>query len=173
MINAAKYAMEERIPFLGICFGAQLFFISFCRNYLGLHNAHSTEINPDTPYPVIDLLETQKDVTEKGGTMRLGAIKTYLKKNTRLYEAYQEEIIEERYRHRYHIQSQYINEEAREKGLIISSTDETGKIVNSIELDRPDHFMVGTQFHPEFKSAPFQPSPVYSAFMQAVIKDKK
>ncbi len=172
MISAAEYAMENKIPFLGICFGAQLFWIAFCRKYLGLEAANSTEINKDTPYPVVDLLESQKHVTEKGGTMRLGGLDVYLRENTKLFEAYGEKIIRERFRHRYHINSNYINEEAREKGMIVSSTDETGKIINSIELNRPDHWMVGTQFHPEFKSAPFKPSPVYSAFIKEAIKYK-
>ncbi|MEJ2249135.1 MAG: CTP synthase [Candidatus Lokiarchaeota archaeon] len=173
MIETAIYAMEEKIPFLGICFGAQLFFIAFCRKYLGLKEAHSTEINPNTPYPVINLLESQKDVKEKGGTMRLGAIDIYVKEGTRLFEAYQKDIIKERFRHRYHIQSKFINEKALEKGLRVSSTDETGKIINSIELDRETHFMVGTQFHPEFKSRPYSPSPIYLSFIKEAIKNKE
>ncbi|GAH33817.1 unnamed protein product, partial [marine sediment metagenome] len=88
MIKSAEYAMENKIPFLGICFGAQLFFAAFCRKYLGLKDANSSEINPDTPYPVVDLLQSQKDVTEKGGTMRLGAQKIIVSENTKLYEAY-------------------------------------------------------------------------------------
>jgi CTP synthase len=172
MISAAEYAMENKIPFLGICFGAQLFWIAFCRKYLGLREANSTEINKDTPHPVVDLLESQKHVTDMGGTMRLGGLDIYLRENTKLFNAYGEKVIRERFRHRYHINSDYINEESRGKGIIVSSTDETGKIINSIELNRPDHWMVGTQFHPEFKSAPFKPSPVYSAFIKEAIKYK-
>jgi len=172
MIKSAEYAMENKIPFLGICFGAQLFFIAFCRKYLGLEDANSTEIDPETPYPVIDLLESQRTVSEKGGTMRLGGLKIIVEEGTRLDKAYQEKEIIERFRHRYHIQEKYITEEAKKIGLIISSTDETRKIINSIELDRDDHWMVGVQFHPEFKSRPYAPSALYSAFIKDCIKFK-
>jgi len=172
MINSAEYAMEKKVPFLGICFGAQLFFIAFCRKYLGLKGANSTEINKDTPHPVIDLLESQKDVKEKGGTMRLGALKILLNENTRLFDAYQQKEILERFRHRYHIQEKYISDAAKEKGMNVSGRDESGKIINSIELNREDHFMVGTQFHPEFKSRPWKSSPIYLAFMNACIEFK-
>ncbi|MFX1315721.1 MAG: CTP synthase [Promethearchaeota archaeon] len=172
MIKSAEYAMENKIPFLGICFGAQLFFIAFCRKYLGLKGANSTEINPKTPYPVVDLLESQREITEKGGSMRLGAQTIIIFKGTKLYDAYKQNEILERFRHRYHIQGRFINEEAKSKGLIISSQDETGKIINSIELDREDHWMVGTQFHPEFKSRPYKPSPLYFDFVKACIAYK-
>jgi CTP synthase len=171
MIKCAEYALENKIPFLGICFGAQLFFIAFCRKYLGLNGANSTEIDPNTPFPVVDLLESQKNVTEMGGTMRLGGLKIKIEKNTRLYEAYQKNEIIERFRHRYHINPKFI-EEAEKKGIIVSSRDETGLIINSIELNRDDHFMVGTQFHPEFKSRPYRPSPIYYDFIKACIKNK-
>jgi CTP synthase len=173
MINSAEYAMENKVPFLGICFGAQLFFVAFCRKYLGLKGANSTEIDPKTPYPVIDLLESQKGITEKGGTMRLGAQKIVLEKNTKLFDAYQKDIILERFRHRFHIQERFISEEAKEKNLIVSSRDETGTIINSIELDRKDHWMVGVQFHPEFKSRPYKPSPLYFGFIRECIRYKK
>jgi CTP synthase len=173
MIKSAEYAMEEKVPFLGICFGAQLFFVAFCRKYLGLVEANSTEIIPNTPYPVIDLLESQKDVNEKGGSMRLGAQKIIIKENTKLFNAYQEKVILERFRHRWHIQERFITEEARNKGLVISSRDESGEIINSIELNREDHWMVGVQFHPEFKSRPYKPSPMYYDFIKECIKYKK
>ncbi len=172
MIKSAEYAMENKIPFLGICFGAQLFFIAFCRKYLGLEGANSTEIDPDTPYPVVDLLESQKTVSEKGGTMRLGGLKIIVKEGTRLDKAYHMEEIIERFRHRYHIQEKYITEEAKRNGLIVSSTDETRNIINSIELDRDDHWMVGVQFHPEFKSRPYAPSALYGDFIKNCIKFK-
>jgi CTP synthase len=170
MIKTAEIAMEKKIPFLGICFGAQLFYVAFCRKYLGLEGANSTEIDPDTPYPVVDLLESQKGVKEKGGTMRLGGLKIVLEEGTRLYKAYEKKEIIERFRHRFHIKGEFLTEEAKNKGLIVSSRDPTGRIINSIELDRPDHFMVGTQFHPEFKSKPYDPSAVYEAFIKGVIK---
>jgi CTP synthase len=172
MIQSAEYAMENKIPYLGICFGAQLFYIAFCRKYLGLEGANSIEIDPDTKYPVIDLLESQKTVTEKGGTMRLGGLKIYLEENTRLFKAYQQKEIIERFRHRFHIQERFITEEAKEMGMRVSSRDITGKIINSIELERGDHWMLGTQFHPEFKSRPYKPSPIYFEFIKECIKYK-
>ncbi|MHA2180288.1 MAG: CTP synthase [Promethearchaeota archaeon] len=173
MIKSAEYAMENKIPFLGICFGAQLFFVAFCRKYLGLKNANSTELDPNTPYPVIDILEDQKKVTEKGGTMRLGAQKIIIEKDTHLYDAYKQREIHERYRHRFHIQERFITAEAEEKGLRVSSRNETGEIINSIELKRTDHWMVGVQFHPEFKSRPYSPSPCYLAFIKECESYKK
>ncbi|MHA1913612.1 MAG: CTP synthase [Promethearchaeota archaeon] len=172
MIRSAEIVMENKIPFLGICFGAQLFFVAFCRKYLGLKGANSTEIDPNTPYPVIDILESQKTVTEKGGSMRLGAQKILIKEGSKLYNAYKKKEILERFRHRFHIQEKFITDEARKKGLIISSRDETGQIINSLELERKDHWMMGTQFHPEFKSRPYKPSPVYFEFIRECIKHK-
>ncbi len=104
--------------------------------------------------------------------MRLGGHKIKLEKGTKLYEAYQKEEIIERFRHRYHIQERFITQEAKENGLVVSSRDETGEIINSIELNREDHWMVGVQFHPEFKSKPYAPSPCYTAFIKASIKHK-
>ena len=164
--------MEHKIPFLGICFGAQLFFAAFCRKYLGLKNANSTEIDKNTPYPVVDLLESQYQVNNKGGTMRLGAQNIIIEEGTKLYEAYNQESILERFRHRYHIQERFITEEAKNKGFVVSSRDQSGKIINSIELNRKDHWMVGTQFHPEFKSRPYKPSPLYYNFIKECIKFK-
>lgn len=169
MIKSAEYAMENKIPFLGICFGAQLFFIAFCRKYLGLNGANSTEIDSKTLYPVVDLLESQKEISEKGGTMRLGAQRIIVEKDTKLYDAYKQKEIFERFRHRYHIQERFITEEAKNKGLLVSSRDKSGKIINSIELNRKDHWMVGTQFHPEFKSRPYKPAPLYFEFIKACI----
>jgi CTP synthase len=175
MIQAAEVAMEEQIPFLGICFGAQLFFVAFCRKYLGLKGANSTEIDPKTAYPVVDLLEDQKIINEMGGTMRLGAQKIIIINDTKIFEAYKKKEIKERFRHRFHIQERFITDEALQKGLVISSRDETGKIINSIELNRKEHWMVGVQFHPEFKSHPWQngASPIYLAFVKAAIKYKE
>ncbi|MFX1498084.1 MAG: CTP synthase [Promethearchaeota archaeon] len=173
MIHSAEFAMEKKIPFLGICFGAQLFYVAFCRKYLGLKDANSTEINPNTPYPVVDLLESQKQISEKGGTMRLGAQKIIVEPNTRLFNAYKQKEIFERFRHRYHIIERFITEEAKQRGMIVSSRDKTGKIINSIELNRKDHWIVGTQFHPEFKSRPYKPSPIYTDFIKACVSFNK
>jgi CTP synthase len=105
--------------------------------------------------------------------MRLGGLKIIVEEGTRVFEAYQAREIVERFRHRYHIQERFINEKAKKLGMIVSSRDETGKIINSIELKRDDHFMVGTQFHPEFKSKPYRPSPIYLSFIKSAINFKK
>ncbi|MHA1340880.1 MAG: CTP synthase [Promethearchaeota archaeon] len=171
MIRCAEYAIENKVPYLGICFGAQLMYIAFCRKCLGLKEANSREICEDTPHPVVDFLEGQKKLLGTGGSMRLGAHEVYIEPNTKLFEAYKKKIIKERFRHRFHIIDKYLKEYDKEKQLIISARDKTGKIVNAIEL-KGDHFMVGTQFHAEFKSRPFEPSPLYIAFIKAVIKNK-
>ncbi|MEM3892890.1 MAG: CTP synthase [Thermofilum sp.] len=171
MIEAARYALESGKPFLGICFGAQLLFIAFMRYVVGLEEAHTTEVDPETPHPVVDLLPEQKAVALKGGTMRLGAHPVLLKPRTRLREAYGAELIYERFRHRYHINPSYI-QLAESKGLVVSSTDPTGRIVNSIEL-KNSAWIVGVQFHPEYKSRPGKPSPVYREFIRHVLLSKK
>ncbi|MEZ0345758.1 MAG: CTP synthase [Infirmifilum sp.] len=171
MIHSARFAIERGKPFLGICFGAQLLFVAFMRYVAGLSGAHSTEINPQTPHPVVDLLPEQKGTMLKGGTMRLGAHPVKIKRGTKLYEAYGEELVMERFRHRYHINPAYMKL-AEEKGMIASSTDPSGRIVNSIEM-LGDSWIVGVQFHPEFKSRPGRPSPIYRAFIEAALKHRK
>lgn len=174
MILTAKYAIEKKIPYLGICFGAQLFFVAFMRYQMGITDAHSTEINPNTQNPVVSMMDEQQNIVNMGGTMRLGGHKVILKENTQLYQAYQETEIRERFRHRFHINENYVTEQVNEKGLIVSAYDETGKIVNAIELKESTHpFMVGTQFHPEYCSRPYKPSPIYLRFIQMVKKLKK
>lgn len=168
MILTAQFAYDNKIPFLGICFGAQLMFIAFCRRALSLSKANSTEVDPNTPEPVVDLLPEQKKLSEKGGTMRLGGHKIYIKKGTRLYEAYKKDVIVERFRHRFHIINEYA-EKAEHKGLIVSSYDETGSTINSIEING-ENWMVGVQFHPEFKSRPNSPSPIYYEFIKHALK---
>jgi CTP synthase len=168
MILSAQYAYQKKIPFLGICFGAQLLFVSFCRLALKLKDANSTEVDPKTPYPVVDLLPEQKAIKDKGGTMRLGGQKILAKKGTKLFEAYGKEEFIERFRHRYHIMNDYAKMAERE-GLIVSSFDENGKIINSIEV-KGDNWMVGVQFHPEFKSRPNSPSPIYYNFIKAALE---
>jgi len=171
MILSARYAIEKDIPFLGICFGCQLLFVAFARYVMGLHGANSTEVDPDTPHPVVDLLPEQKAIDEKGGTMRLGGQVVRVIRNTKLYEAYKKERIVERFRHRYHIIPEYA-EKGKKYGLIISATDEKGRIINAIEIKNAK-WIVGVQFHPEFKSRPNRPSPVYLEFIKEVIKHKK
>ncbi|MHA1238595.1 MAG: CTP synthase [Candidatus Odinarchaeia archaeon] len=170
MIASAQYAIKKKIPFLGICFGAQLMFVAFCREKLGYDGASSTEVNPTTNYPVVNLMPEQKDVELLGGTMRLGGLEVHLKKGTKIYEAYQREVIVERFRHRYHIIPEYAHE-AEKEGLVISALDPKGKIINGIEL-AGEHWMVGVQFHPEFKSRPNRPSPLYHAFIKEALKYK-
>jgi CTP synthase len=172
MIKCAEYALDKKIPYLGICFGAQLFYIAFCRKYLNLKDAHSTEINPNTPYPVVDFLEGQKDLLETGGTMRLGAYDIKITPESRLYEAYNKETIRERFRHRFHIMEKFLEGNPKAEKLKISGRDPTGKIVNAIELVDAEHWMLGTQFHAEYKSRPYAPSPLYRAFIKAIKKDK-
>lgn len=171
MIMAAEYAIEHKVPFLGICFGCQLLFVAFCRMVLGLKGANSTEVNPSTPHPVVDLLPEQKRIEQKGGTMRLGGHLVVIRKGTRLYEAYGREKVIERFRHRYHIMPDYARK-AEEHGLIISAQDESGRIINAIEL-ASHGWIVGVQFHPEFKSRPNRPSPPYLAFIREVVKYKR
>jgi CTP synthase len=171
MIQSATLAIENDIPFLGICFGAQLLYVAFMRKIMGYDDANSTEINPQTTHPVVDMLDEQVKVTVKGGTMRLGAHKINLVEGTKLRTAYQKEQIKERFRHRYHIMENYIDDKAKSNGMLVAAWDTTGKIVNAIEIDGK-HWMVGTQFHPEYKSRPWAPSPIYLSFVEAVIKKK-
>jgi len=171
MIATADYAILKGKPFLGICFGAQLLFIAFCRRMLGLKDANSTEIDPNTPHPVVDMLPEQRKIEAKGGTMRLGGHKIYIKKGTKLFEAYKKEVVVERFRHRYHIIKEYA-EKAEKRNLIISAYDETGNIVNAIELAN-NAWIVGVQFHPEFKSRPNRPSPIYVTFIREALKHKR
>ncbi|MEM2409394.1 MAG: CTP synthase [Thermofilaceae archaeon] len=172
MIQAARFALENEKCFLGICFGAQLLFIAFCRYVLGLKGANSTEVDPNTPYPVVDLLPEQKSITAKGGTMRLGAHEVYLIEDTRVHKAYGgRKVVKERFRHRYHIIQDYAIK-GRDAGLIVSATDASGRIINAIELESKS-WIVGVQFHPEFKSRVTRPSPIYLAFIRAAYESKK
>ena len=145
-------------------------FIAFCRDYLGFSDANSTEVNDKTTHPVIDMLPEQKKIKEKGGTMRLGGHEVYLVRGTKLYDAYKKDVIIERFRHRYHIIPEYAKL-AEEKGLVLSAFDKEGRIINAIEL--PDFWAVGVQFHPEYKSRLLRPSPLYSAFIEAVLKERE
>ncbi|MCD6591518.1 MAG: CTP synthase [Thaumarchaeota archaeon] len=163
MIMAAEYAIKKRIPFLGICFGAQLLFVAFTRSVLGLGDAHSTEIDPNTPHPVVDLLSEQKKIGLKGGTMKLGGRPVKLIRGTKLHQAYKADKIVERFRHRYHINPEYAKL-AEEKGLRISAYDELDKTICGIELEGA--WIVGVQFHPEFKSRPNKPSPLFLEFVK-------
>ncbi|MHA1314560.1 MAG: CTP synthase [Candidatus Helarchaeota archaeon] len=171
MILAARHAIQAKIPFLGICYGAQILFCAFCREFLGLDKAASTEFVPETCDPVVDLLPEQKKIKDKGGTMRLGGQEIYFKEGSILHDVYEVPKAVERFRHRYHIITRYA-EEAQQKGLVISSYDKTGTIINSIEYVKDGNWMIGVQFHPEYKSRPARPSPVYLAFVKKCLEKK-
>jgi CTP synthase len=167
-IEAIRYAREQRIPFFGICLGMQCACVEFARNVVGLEGAHSTEFNPQTRYPVISLLEEQQKVLRKGGTMRLGAYPCRLVPGTRAAAAYGKELVQERHRHRYEMNNAY-REELQAAGLRFSGLSPDGSLVEIVEL--PDHpWFLGCQFHPEFKSKPIQPHPLFQAFVKAAVE---
>lgn len=167
-INAARYSRENKIPFLGLCLGMQIAIIEFARNVCGLQGAHSKEIDPNTKYPVIDFLPGQNEYSMLGGTLRLGKYPCKLKKDTKAYNAYGTEMINERHRHRYEVNNEF-REVLEKNGMIICGTSPNESIVEMIELE--DHpWYVACQFHPEFKSRPNRPHPLFLGFMQAAIK---
>lgn len=170
-ISAIKYAREKGVPLLGICLGMQLSVVEFARNVLGLEDAHSSELNPRTAHPVIDLMPEQKDIEDLGGTMRLGLYPCRIARGTKAFEAYGEEIIYERHRHRYEFNNEY-REALSQKGLIISGLSPDERLVEMIELkDHP--WFVGCQFHPEFKSRPNRPHPLFRDLIKAALNNKK
>ena len=163
-INAIRVARENNIPFLGICFGLQLAVVEFARNVIGLKGAHTTEVDPNTPHPVVTLLDEQKRVVQMGGTMRLGSQKIYLKEGTLAWKLYGQSEVYERHRHRYEVNPEYVDL-LQKYGMVISGVSEKG-LVEFIEL--PNHkFFLATQAHPEFKSRPLNPSPVFVGFLRA------
>ncbi|MEO0130549.1 MAG: CTP synthase (glutamine hydrolyzing), partial [candidate division WOR-3 bacterium] len=166
-ILAIEYARKNSLPFLGLCVGLQCAVIEFARNELGLKEAHSQEFAPDTKHPVIHLLESQKGIKKKGGTMRLGAYPCLLKEDTIAFNAYQIKKLYERHRHRYEVNNGYL-ELLEKKGMIISGIYEKENLVEIIEL-KSHPFFVATQFHPEFKSRPLRPHPLFLAFIKACV----
>ncbi|MEM4554261.1 MAG: CTP synthase [Candidatus Anstonellaceae archaeon] len=169
-ISCIKYARENGLPFLGLCFGLQMAVIEWARNVAGLKGANSTEIEEKTPHPVIDFLPQQRGVKEKGATQRLGAWPCKLKKGTKAYAAYGQELIYERHRHRYEVNNEY-RQRLEESGLIISGTSPDESIVEMVEW--PNGFGIGTQAHPELKSRLEQPAPLFVAFVKACIEKKQ
>lgn len=164
-IIAVKYAREKRLPFFGICLGMQMAVIEYARNVLGLTAAHSTEMQPDTPIPVIDLMEHQKKITVKGGTMRLGAYPCAIKDNTLAMEIYNKPLISERHRHRYEFNNEYL-QQFEQAGMIASGKNPESGLVEIIEL--PEHpFFIGVQYHPELKSTVENPQPIFVHFIKA------
>ena len=168
-IETIKYVRENKIPFLGICLGMQMAVIEFARNVLKYNDANSVEFDENTAHPVIHIMEDQKNVTKKGGTMRLGAYPCVLKQGTYARKIYGEEKISERHRHRYEFNNDY-REEIEKAGLKISGTSPNGNLVEIVELEEENHpFFVAGQFHPEFKSRPDRPSPLFVELVKKCI----
>jgi CTP synthase len=167
-ILACRVARELRIPYLGICLGMHVAVSEFARHVVGLDGANSTEMDPETPFPVIDLLPEQKGVEDLGGTMRLGARAVEVVEGTRARELYGDSVIFERHRHRYEVNNIY-RERLTDAGLVVCGTFEQGRLVEIVEL--PDHpWFVASQFHPEFKSRPTRPAPLFNGFVAAALE---
>lgn len=173
-IEAIQYARENGVPFLGLCLGLQCTVIEFARNVCGLKEANSSEFDPDTPHPVIDLMPEQKEKKEKGGTMRLGNFPCRLEQNSLAYRLYGQDVIQERHRHRFELNNEY-RDLLEKKGLKITGTSPDYRLVEIVEL-RDHPFFLATQFHPEFTSRPFRPQPLFVGLVEAALKfhyDKK
>ena len=170
-LRAVRYARENGVPFLGLCFGFQMAVIEYARNVVGLEDAHSSEIDEGTPHPVIDLLPEQYDIENLGGTMRLGDKETVIDEGTVARELYDAESVVERHRHRFEVNPEYIDELEKE-GMVFSGRSASGTRMEILEL--PDHpYFVGTQFHPEFRSRPGKPSPPFVGFVGAAVRRKE
>ncbi|MCX5791118.1 MAG: CTP synthase [Elusimicrobia bacterium] len=169
-IAAVRYARENGLPFLGICLGMQCAAIEFARNVLGLKNAHSTEFSLKTPYPVVDLMAEQKGVTDKGGTMRLGAWPCSIKAGTLAHKIYGTTAISERHRHRYEFNTKY-SPLYEKKGMTVSGVNKKINLPEMVEIKKHPWF-VGVQFHPEFKSKPLLPHPLFFSFVAAAVKNR-
>jgi CTP synthase len=167
-IQAAKIAREREIPYFGICLGMQIAVVEFARHLCGMDGANSAEFDPETPYPVVDLLPEQKEVSDLGGTMRLGADPVKLHEGTRAREIFGEQVIYKRHRHRYEVNNQ-LRRRLEDEGLVIGGTSPDERLVEIVEL--PDHpFFVASQFHPEFNSRPDRPEPLFREFVGAAAK---
>ncbi|PJD95931.1 MAG: CTP synthetase [Parachlamydia sp.] len=170
-ILTAKYCRENHIPYFGICLGMQVMAVEYARHVLGLSDANSTEIDPETKNPIISLLSEQKNIQDLGGTMRLGTYPCKLLPHSKAFEAYQQPVIQERHRHRYEFNNAY-QAQMEEKGLVFSGILEDGNLCEIAEV-QGHPWMLGVQYHPEFKSKPTQPHPLFAQFVQAMIKNKK
>jgi CTP synthase len=164
-IEAARYARENDVPFLGLCLGFQMAVVEFARNVCGFEDAHSAEMDESTPHPVIDILPEQYEIEDMGGTMRLGAHETEIEPGTLAHDVYGDTSCTERHRHRYEVKPEYI-EALEEAGLVFS-----GRAGNRMEiLELPEHpFFFGTQFHPEFRSRPGRASPPFVRFVETIL----
>lgn len=168
-IASVTYARENKVPFLGICLGLQCAVIEFARNVLGFEDAHSTEMNNYTKHPVIDLMEEQKGVTEKGGTMRLGGYACSLKKGSKVQEAYQTDLVRERHRHRYEFNNDFLDTFEKHGMISTGINPESGLVEIMEQVGHP--WFVGTQFHPEYRSTALNPHPLFIAFIKASIEN--
>ena len=167
-ILACRVAREEEIPYLGICLGMHVAVSEFARHVCGMDGANSTEMDPETPFPVIDLLPEQKEIEDLGGTMRLGAQAVELEEGTRARDTYGEPVVHERHRHRYEVNNE-LRQRLVDGGLVVSGTFQDGRLVEIVEL--PDHpWFVASQFHPEFKSRPTRPAPLFREFVVAALE---
>jgi CTP synthase len=168
-IAAIRFARENKVPFFGICLGMQCAVIEFARNVLHMEGAHSTEMDPDTPHPVIDLMEDQVQISDKGGTMRLGSYPCRLRVDTLTYQAYNIQEITERHRHRYEFNNKYL-QDYEKAGMIPAGINPKDNLVEIIELvDHP--WFIGVQFHPEYRSTVENPHPLFFSFVKASIKN--
>ena len=170
-ISAIRYAREHGVPFLGLCLGMQMAVVEFARHVLGWPDAHSTELNPDTTHPMVHLMPDQNGVTDIGGTLRLGSYPCVLDKTTKAYALYGEAVIQERHRHRYEINNAY-RKELQDAGLTLSGLSPDGRIVEMIEL-KSHPFFLATQAHPELKSRPNRPHPLFRGFVAAALEHKR
>ena len=170
-LAAIQYARENHIPFLGLCLGMQLSIVEFARHVVGYNDAHSIELNPSTTHPVISLMPDQEGITDIGGTLRLGAYPCVLDKDSEAYKLYGEELIHERHRHRYEVNNDF-RDDLTAKGMKLSGLSPDGRIVEMIEI--PSHpFFIATQAHPELKSRPNRPHPLFLGFVEAAIKQNQ
>ncbi|MEE9594675.1 MAG: CTP synthase (glutamine hydrolyzing) [Candidatus Hydrothermarchaeales archaeon] len=170
-IQAIRYARENDVPYLGICFGFQLAVVEFARNVLGLNDANSSEMDPDTKNPVIDILPEQKEIKQMGGTMRLGEIPLEIEDGSLAFKIYEKSEVGERHRHRYEVNPEYF-EMFTKNGLRFSAKSDEDRRMEILELPAHSHFLA-TQFHPEFKSRPLRPAPVFKAFVEAALKRRE
>jgi CTP synthase len=175
-IKTARFCRENKIPYFGLCYGLHMLVIEYARNIAGLEGAHTVEINPDAPYPVIDVMPEQKALIAEGkygGTMRLGAYPCALKEGTLARDAYGTAEVSERHRHRYEVNPEYI-EQLIDKGLVFSGTSPDGKLMEIAELPQSEHpFYLGSQFHPELQARPLAPHPLFTRFLAASRDSKK
>ena len=170
-LRAIKYVRENKIPFFGICLGMQCAVVEFANNVLNIKEAASTEVSPNTKHPIIDLMQEQKTITQKGGTMRLGAYACEIPKGTKAYQIYHNTTISERHRHRYEFNNQYL-EQIEKGGLKVSGKNKATNLVEIVELENHPWF-VGVQFHPELKSTVENPHPLFVHFVKACMDNKK